>query len=278
MKDDKSLLYACYINDIKLVKERLQNIKPTQLKKSSIEMGTPLHAAAINENEEVVDLLLEAGISIETGNFLKDSPLLTCIENGKHKMAEYLIEKGADVNKKGCQNRHALSKLILYSWNLPFAHYLLKKGCDINQTAIDKQSLLSDAASSNNKEAIDFLFANGIKREYLNSATCWAIMHNAVDSVRLLLDSGTDLNEMYSSCKGIEKGLYHIIIARKGYDKMVRLLIDRGVDFEAIPQRAVVVGIDKTKLSPLEFAKEKLQKWPAETYIIDHINIVENKK
>lgn len=277
MKDDKSLLYACYINDVTLIKERLQNVTPTQLKKSTIEMGTPLHAAAINENEEVVDLLLEAGINIEIGNFLKDSPLLTCIEEGKYEMAKYLIEKGADVNKKGCQNRHSLSKLILYSWNMPFAHYLLQKGCDINQTAIGKQSLLNDAASSNNKEALDFLLANGIKREYLNSAVCWAIIHNAVDSVHLLLDSGADLNEMYASCKGIEKGLYHIAIARKGYDKMVRLLIDRGVDFKAVPERAVVVGIDRTKLSPLEFAKEKLQKWPAETYIIDNIGIVENK-
>lgn len=277
MKDDKSLLYACYINNVELVKERLQNVKPTQLKKSTIEMGTPLHAAAINENKEVVDLLLEAGVNIEIGNYLKDSPLLTCIEAGKYEMAKYLIEKGADVNKKGCQNRHSLSKLILYSWDMPFAQYLLQKGCDINQTAMDKQSLLSDAASSNNKEALGFLLTNGIKREYLNSAVCWAIIHNAVDSVRLLLDSGADLNEMYASCKGIEKGLYHTAIARKGYDKMVRLLVDKGVDFKAIPERAVVVGIGRTKLSPLEFAKEKLQKWPAETYIIDNIEIVEKE-
>jgi ankyrin repeat protein len=275
MEDDKSLLFACYINDVKLVKERLENANPTQLKRSTIEMGTPLHAAAMNENKEIVDLLLEAGVNIETGNFLKDSPLLTCIEKGKYEMAKYLIEKGADVNKKGCQNRHALSKLILYSWDISFARYLFQKGCDINQTAIDKCSLLNDAASSNNKEAIDFLLANGIKREYLNSAVCWAIIHNAVDSVRLLLDSGADLNEMYTSCKGIEKGLYHTAITREGRDNMIRSLIDRGIDFKAVPERAVVVGIDKTKLSPFEFAKEKLQKWPAEKYINDYIEIVE---
>ena len=275
MEDDKTLLYACYINDVKLAKERLENANPTQLKRSTIEMGTPLHSAAINENKVIVDLLLTAGVNIETGNFLKDSPLLTCIEKGKYEMAKYLIEKGADVNKKGCQNRHSLSKLILYSWDISFAHYLLGKGCDINQTAIDKQSLLGDAASSNNKEAIDFLLANGIKREYFNSALCWAIIHNSVDSVRLLLDSGADLSEMYASCKGIEKGLYHIAITRKGYDKMVRLLIDRGIDFKAVPERAVVVGLDRTKLSPFEFAKEHLQKWSEAKYINDNIKIVE---
>ena len=274
MNDDKSLRYACYINDVKLVKERLNNVNQTQLKKSTIEMETPLHAATTNENKEIVDLLLDAGINIEVGNHLKDSPLLTCIEQGKYEMAKYLIEKEADVNKKGCQNRHALSKLILYAWNMPFAYYLLQKGCDINQTAIDKQSLLNDAASTNNREAIDFLLANDIKKEYLNSALCWAIIHNAVGSVRLLLDSGADLHEMYTSCKGIEKGLYHIAITRKGYDKMIYLLIERGINFKAVPEKAVVVGIDKTKLSPFEFAKEKLQKWPTGTYINEHLEIV----
>jgi len=275
MKDDKSLLYACYINDVKLVKERLENGSPAQLKRSTIEMGTPLHAAAINENKEIVNLLLSAGVNIETGNFLKDSPLLTCIEKGKYEMAKYLIENGADVNKKGCQNRHSFSKLILFSWDISFAKYLLQKGCDINQTAIDKQSLLSDAASSNNEEALKFLLTNGINRAYLNSALCWAIIRNAVDSVRLLLDNGGDLNEMYASCKGIEKGLYHTVIERKGYDKMLCLLIEKGIDFKATPERAVVVGIDKSKLSPFEYAKEKLQKWPTLIFINDYLKIVE---
>jgi ankyrin repeat protein len=275
MKKDNSLLYACFINDTELVKERLQSVKPSQLKKSTIATGTPLHAAAKNENKEMVDLLLEAGTNIEAGNFLKDSPLLSCIENGQFEMAKYLIAKGANVNKKGCQNRHALSKLILYSWDLPFAKYLLQMGCDINQTAIDKQSLLSDAAGSNNKEALNFLLENGIKREYLNSATCWSVIHNAVDAVRLLLDSGTDLDEMYASCKGIEKGLYHIAMEREGYGEMIQLLMERGVYFHTVPKRAVMVGIDSSKLSPLDYAKEKLQKFPAAAYIQENIQIIE---
>ena len=38
MEDDKTLLYACYINDVKLAKKRLKNANPTQLKRSTIEM------------------------------------------------------------------------------------------------------------------------------------------------------------------------------------------------------------------------------------------------
>ena len=169
-------------------------------------------------------------------------------------------------------------KIVMLSVNLfytlgicpiSFALYLLPKGCDINQLAIDKQSLLNDAANTSNKEAIAFLLANGIKREYLNSALCWAIIHNAVSSVRLLLDTRADLDEMCTSCKGIEKGLYHIAITRKGYDKMVRLLVERRINFKTVLKKAVVVGIDN-KLSPFEYAKEKLQKWPTETYIHEY--------
>ena len=275
-KDDKSLLYACYVNDAQLTKERLKNATPAQLKKSTRETGTPLHIAAMNGNKAIIDLLLSAGINIEAGNFLSDSALLACIENGKLDTAKYLIEKGADVNKKGCQNRHSLSKLILYSWDESFAKYLLQKGCDINQTAIDKQSLLSDAASSNNKNAIDFLLANGISREYFHSALCWAIIHNAVDAVGCLLDSGADLDAMYAACKGIEKGLYHTVISRKGYGAMINLLIKKGIDFNKAPERTVVVGINKTKLSPIEYAKELLAKFPDATYILDNLKIVEN--
>lgn len=276
MEDDKSLLYACVINDLHLIKERLQNVKLAQLKKSTREHGTPLHAAALNGNQEAVDLLLAAGASMEAGNFLNNNAMLTCIERGQLNMAKYLIEKGSDVNKKGCQYRAALSQLICFSWDRNFAEYLLEKGSEINQVARDKQSLLSDAASLNLPEAIDFLLEKGIDRSHFNSALCWSIIHNGVDAATVLMDRGANLEEMYASCKGIEKGLYHTIATRKGYDQMIRLLIGKGVNFDKTPDRAVVIGLDKTKLSPLAHAKQHLEKWPGETYLLEHIRIMEN--
>lgn len=276
MEDDKSLLYACVINDLHLIKARLENVKPAQLKKSTQEHGTPLHAAALNGNKEAVDLLLEAGASLTAGNFLHNSAMLTCIEEGQLDMAKYLIEKGADVNKKGCQNRAALSRLICSAWDRDFAEYLLEKGSEINQVALDQQSLLRDAASFNNPEAIDFLLENGIDRNYFHSALCWSIIRNGVEAAALLMDKGANLDEMYASCKGIEKGVYHIIATRKDHDQMIRLLIRKGVDFHRVPDRAVVIGLDKTKLSPLAHAKQHLEKWPEATYIADHIYMMEN--
>lgn len=135
MNDDGSLLYACAVNDHALIEQRLVNVKAAQLKKSTMETGTPLHAAALHGNLAAVDLLLAAGANLEAGNFMRNNAMLCCIEAGKLDMARHLIERGSDVNKKGCQNRHALSQLILYAWDHDFAHYLVGRGCHVNQTA-----------------------------------------------------------------------------------------------------------------------------------------------
>ncbi|HGM5491682.1 TPA: ankyrin repeat domain-containing protein [Serratia fonticola] len=275
MEDDKSLLYACAMNDLSLIKLRLENAKPAQLKKSSQEAGTPLHAAALHGNKEAVDLLLAAGADIEAGNFLRDNAMHACIKAGKLDIARYLIEQGSDINQKGCQNRHALNQLICYAWDREFAEYLLGKGCDILQTSRDGYSMLNDAACSNNTDAIDFLMKNGIDKSALNSALCWAILKNAPEATRYLLDQGSSLEEMYAATKGLEKGLYHTLATKENGTDLIKLLISHGVDFNKPPQRAVVVGIDKTKLSPLEYARAHFIKWSAAVYLTDNIRVME---
>ncbi|GAA0077049.1 hypothetical protein UT300005_14270 [Clostridium sp. CTA-5] len=278
MENDNSLLYACWINDIELIKEKLVDVKPSQLKKSIQETGTPLHLAAQNQNTQAVDLLLAAGADLEQGDFLGNNAMLACIKKGKLEMARYLIEKGSNINRKGCQNRNALNQLICYSWNKSFAEYLLSKGCIINATARHKETLLESAASFNNREVISFLLSNGIDSSSMNKALCWAIIYNSVDAVRCLLENGADLEDMYTNCKGIERSLYHNILAlnnRGSRMDIIKLLFGVGVDFKKTPVRAVTLGLEKTKLSPYDYAKEKLQKYPESTFIQENLSFVD---
>lgn len=278
MEKDNSLLYACWLNDITLIKERLEGVKPTQLKKTTQETGTPLHLAALNGNFEAVDLLIAAGADLEQGNFLGDNAMLACIEQGNLLMAKHLIEKGSDINKKGCQNRNALNQLIFYSWNEDFAQYLINKGCLINATARDGESLLQSAAVNNNTQAIQFLLSQGIDKAFLDKSLCWSIIYNLVDATGCLLNNGANLENMYLACKGIEKSLYHDTVSagnRGSRQEMIKLLHDEGVDFKKAPARPISTYLEKTKLSPYDYAKERLSKFPQLTFIQDNIDLID---
>lgn len=280
MEKDNSLLYACYINDMDLIKERIIGVTPAQLKKSTIETGTPLHAAAKNGNIEAIDLLLSAGANIEQGNFMKNSALLACIEEKKVDVAKYLIEKGANVNKKGCQNRNALSQLILHAWDKNFAEFLVEHGCLVSATSVDKVSTLQDAAETNNCDAISFLLENGVEPIHMSKSLCWAIIYNASDAIRCLIECGADLDKMYESCKGVEKSIYHdtLVLDNRGDRReTIKILVGAGVDFKAVPARAITTLIlEKTKLSPYDYAWEHLSKHPEKTFIANNLKLIDS--
>lgn len=93
MKAGSSLVEACCANDIELIKAKLVNVKPAQLRKSTQATVTPLHVAAQNGNRQAVDWLIAAGADLEQGDFLGNNAMLACFANGKLDMVQYLIEK-----------------------------------------------------------------------------------------------------------------------------------------------------------------------------------------
>ena len=99
--DDGSLLYACHVNDMSLIQERIKGAKQKQLKQRHDNIGLPLHAAAVNENYKAVELLLSQGADLSWRNLVDNNAMLHCVVNGKLRMAKYLIERGTDVNAQG---------------------------------------------------------------------------------------------------------------------------------------------------------------------------------
>lgn len=211
---------------------------------------------------------------------MKNSPLLTCIEERKLDIAKYLIERGANVNKKGCQNRNALSQLILYGWDKNFAEFLVEKGCLVNSTSVDKISLLEDAVITNNCDAISFLLKNGVDLANLNKSLCFAITYNAPKAISYLIQCGGDLDLMYKSCKGVYKSLYHdtLVLDNRGDRReTIKILLEAGVDFKIAPVRAITtLTLEKTKLSPYKYAKEQLSKYPEKTFISKNLELIDS--
>ncbi len=277
--DDGSLLYACHINDMSLIRERIKGAKQKQLKQRHDNIGLPLHAAAVNENYEAVELLLAQGTDLSWRNLVDNNAMLHCVVNGKLRMAKYLIERGTDVNAQGSHRYTALHYLMFRtSWNKDFAEYLLQKGADINSFAWDKEQPIMTAAGYGCMEGLQFLLDHGANTDRLPLACGWALSAGRTEIARFLFERGVTPEEIIAQGQGIEKGCIHRAATSFGVWKenspMVELLCQY-VDVKKAPKRQIMIMGEATKLSPLDYAKELFAQNPQYTYLQKHIEVME---
>lgn len=97
---------------------------------------TALHAAVLNGNHKVVELLLQKGCKPDIKNRYKKSPLLYC--NGVHpndmKCAELLIQAGADVNAEDPENGQSILFHSAKECNTKYLGFLIEKGAKVDKS------------------------------------------------------------------------------------------------------------------------------------------------
>ncbi len=74
--------------------------------------NTPLHHACEQGHLAIVKDLVAHGVSIDTNNDKKPTPLLVCVKSGQLECAEFLIDNGADVSEKDNRGRNILHILF----------------------------------------------------------------------------------------------------------------------------------------------------------------------
>ena len=90
---------AAYDGNIEAVKHHLDAGVDVNVKDEGGE--TPLHVAALMNNAEVAELLIDEGAEVNAKGVLDgNTPLHWAAWNGHTEVAEFLIEKGAHVNAK----------------------------------------------------------------------------------------------------------------------------------------------------------------------------------
>lgn len=99
----------------------------------------PIHLAAKCGNFEVCDLLLEAAFAIRDYINSEDdggwTPLIWACEHGHANVAKYLINKGADWQRRDVEQNLALH-WAAFSDSSRITEYLLNCGCDVNATNV----------------------------------------------------------------------------------------------------------------------------------------------
>lgn len=167
---------------------------------------SPLHllASLDGNNQEILKLLLDAGVDINLVDNFGNTAFATALFWNNLKMATSLIVAGADVNDRdGVLGLSALHNATIKN-NLTMMKNLLSLGADVNARDIGHETPLHKAASYDKNhshfKAFETLLTNGADvnaRDRLGQTVLHLLMkqrHRKAGIIRLLLKYGADVN------------------------------------------------------------------------------------
>ena len=208
---------------------------------------TPLGLAAEEGATEIMQILLGQGADNGTPEGEdKQSPaigseaLFTAIESGNVTLVNLLVEAGADVNAaEGFGGNTPLHEAV-EEGNAEIVQILVDAGADIEAEGFMGQTPLGLAAEEGASEIMQILLGQGAdsgtpEGEDRQSPTIGsealftAIKKGDVETVRLLVEAGTDVNAAEGF--GGNTPLHEAV--EEGNTEIVQILVDAGADIEA---------------------------------------------
>jgi len=202
------------------------------------------------DDAETVDLLLHAGANPKAGNRYGITPLSEACLNGSAAVIEMLLKAGADPNAPHTEGETPLMTAAR-TGNPDAVKVLLDHGAQVNPAeAWRGQTALMWAAAENHPQVVKLLIASGANLDARSanfdyssmkakagsvamnwprggfSALLFAAREGAMESVRLLLDAGADIN------LADPDGTTPLLISIINYHfDIAGLLLDRGAIF-----------------------------------------------
>jgi len=141
-----------------------------------IYFGTPLIIACRkkNDNYDMVKFLVEKGADINKKDGFGETPLfaacnITNANENNEKIVKYLIDHGADVNKEGMFKKTPLY-VACESRNVNIVKYLIEHGADVNKENRDGETPLFAACNYRDEDIVKYLIAHGANVNKINKA------------------------------------------------------------------------------------------------------------
>lgn len=214
-----------------------------------------IHNAARFNQAAVMDVLLEAGASIEEHSTGAESPLVIAIMYGQDQMVAHLLEKGADPNAKG--NYQPLA-FAVGRGDLEAVKLLLAAKADP-----DTRTALVTSAQYRRFDIAAELVNAGAKTDVHDGNYTYlvhlAASNNGLDFMKLLAEKGAGLDRQDSNG---HTPLHYAVMY--GHKQMVDFLLEKGA-------RADIEN--NQSQTPLELARERKN-----LAIIKSLEAVEKKK
>jgi len=214
--------------------------------------STALHWASYWDVVEIASLLVDAGAEVNAANELGATPLWSASLNASVGMTRLLLEAGADPDRALVNGETALMTASR-TGNPEVVRLLLEAGADPNVTATRGQTPLMWAVSQRHSAVVEVLLEHGadvharsdvwqqlwqtdggeVVHPSLhtwidhggNTPLLFATIVGDVESARLLVDAGADVND-------VAAGGYAAIVyaAHSGNTDLVRYLLESGAD------------------------------------------------
>ena len=200
--------------------------------------ATALHKAASGGYNNIVQLLLSKGASIEATDKDNHSPLHLAAWNGHISTMELLLSKGASIAKRASiavmmhDNDTPLHCAAWYG-HTSTVELLLSKGTSIEATDKYNDTPLHSAARRGNNSTVELLLSKGASIEAMNSFNDTPLHCAAQDShtstVELLLSKGASIE----ATNNFNDTPLHLA-TWYGHTSTVELLLSKGASIEAM--------------------------------------------
>ncbi len=254
LSGDESALHVSarfgFVEALKLLLDNGANINLA----SQASGRTALYTAATSKNIDAAKYLIKRGAKIDIPDKTGNSPLTAAVILADTEMVEVLVEGGAVIDTRSSVNI-LITPLIFAAANInPFKHkdyinimnFLLDKKAGIDfQSSDGRTALMAAAASSDHAQAFekgDLLIDRGAKINFANKRGETALMFAAGAGndrfVKLLIDKGADIHMKNGADESVMS-----YANRSGNKAIITLLESKGAKQEApIVRKKVTVN------------------------------------
>jgi len=192
---------------------------------------TVMHYAALRGHLDVVKILIQLGVDVDSRNHNGWTPLYGAVNNGYPDVIKALVESGADVNAKD-ENGEIPIHIAVFKDYPDVVKVLIELGADINGKKNNGETPLHEAtywSHPNEIEIIRILVEFGAdvnaKDKYGRTPLYNAVERNQSDAIKMLIKFGADINAKD------EHGRTPLhLAAHKGHSDVVKMLIELGAD------------------------------------------------
>lgn len=239
----QTLFEATQAADTALLKELIaKGINPNETdsayQQNALHYASWISAKDSTKAFRVVQLLVDAGVPLNSFNYLGQTPFCHAVGENNNAIAKVLLKFGADIHAVGS---NLISPLMAAakSGNLEMAAFLIGKGSNANTLNMFRESCLLNALISNTYKTLEQqtemvrLLVSKMDNVNIGHTDIpmlhYAISKNKTEIAKILIEAGIDINQ---TDKNGWNALHHACYYKNL--QIAQILLSKGIDVNAV--------------------------------------------